>query len=152
MKNILNISWNVKPFAELTVFELYEILKLRSAIFVVEQNCVFQDIDELDKQAHHCMGTLDGELVAYSRLFDKAIIYDKASIGRVIIHTKVRKYGLGKKLMEVSIHFIEQLFGKQPLKIGAQFYLKRFYEGLGFQQTSDIYMEDDIPHIYMEKA
>ncbi len=152
MKNTLHISWIVKPFSELTVVELYEILKLRSAIFVVEQNCVFQDLDDLDKQAHHCMGMLDGELLAYSRLFDKSVIYDKASIGRVIINAKARKDGLGKKLMEVSIQFIEQLFGKQPLKIGAQFYLKRFYEGLGFQQTSDIYMEDDIPHIYMEKV
>ncbi len=152
MENKLNISWRVKPFEELTIHELYAILQLRTAIFVVEQNCVFQDMDGKDQQAYHCMGWLDDELVAYTRLFDKKLIYEQASIGRVVLTPKMRKFGLGKKLMEVSIHYCEQLFGKQTIKIGAQFYLKRFYESLGFQQISDIYVEDDILHIYMEKA
>jgi ElaA protein len=151
MENKLNISWNVKPFEELTVYELYAILQLRTAVFVVEQNCVFQDMDGKDQQAYHCMGWLDAELVAYTRLFDKNIIYEQASIGRVVLAPKMRKFGLGKELMEVSAHYCEQLFGKQTIKIGAQFYLKRFYESLGFQQISDIYVEDDILHIYMEK-
>lgn len=151
MENKLNISWSVKPFDELTIYELYAILQLRTSIFVVEQNCVFQDMDGKDQQAYHCMGWLEGELVAYTRLFDKNLIYEQASIGRVVLTPNMRRFGLGKKLMEVSIHYCEQLFGKQAIKIGAQFYLKRFYESLGFQQVSDIYVEDDILHIYMEK-
>lgn len=151
MENNLNISWNTKPFDELTTHELYAILQLRTAIFVVEQNCVFQDMDGKDQQAYHCMAWLDNELVAYTRLFDKNIVYDKASIGRVIVAQKMRKFGLGKQLMETSIQYCDELFGKQKIKIGAQFYLKRFYESLGFQQVSDIYVEDDILHIYMER-
>ncbi len=149
--NTLNITWTTKSFKELSVDELYEILQLRTAIFVVEQNCVFQDMDGKDQQAYHCMGWLNGELVAYARLFDKNTIYEQASIGRVIVAQPMRKFGVGKKLMQVAMAESERLFGKQALKIGAQFYLRRFYESLGFRQVSDIYVEDNIPHIYMER-
>ncbi|MCU0389704.1 MAG: GNAT family N-acetyltransferase [Thermoflexibacter sp.] len=152
MENKLNITWLTKPFVELTVDELYAILQLRSAIFVVEQNCVFQDMDGKDQQAYHCMGWLDNRLVAYSRLFDKKVTYEQASIGRVIVASEIRKFGIGKQLMQVAISESERLFGSQAIKIGAQFYLRRFYESLGFRQISEIYMEDNIPHVYMEKS
>lgn len=150
MNENLKINWTIKAFDELTNHELYKILQLRSAIFVVEQQCCYQDMDNKDFHAHHFMGWLGEELVAYTRLFDRGIAYEQeASIGRVIVANHARKYGLGRELMELSIQKVEQLFGIHTIKIGAQFYLKRFYESLGFQQISDVYMEDDIPHVYM---
>lgn len=151
MSKNLEINWVVKPFDDLTNKELYKILQLRNAVFIVEQQCCYQDMDGKDFDAHHLMGWIADELVACTRLFNKGVAYEQASIGRVIVAPHARKYGLGRELMERSIEQIALLFGKEPIKIGAQFYLKRFYESLGFQQISDIYMEDDIPHVYMIK-
>lgn len=142
--------WTIKSFKELTVNELYAILRLRSEIFVVEQHCVFQDMDNADQYAWHVMGfDEDGELVAYSRLFAPGVKFDLASIGRVVSSGKVRGQGVGRELMLQSIAGIEQLFGKVPVKIGAQQYLLKFYSSLGFEQSSEMYLEDDIPHIEM---
>jgi ElaA protein len=149
MPDQLNLTWAVKPFPQLTPHELYAILRLRSAVFVVEQNCVFLDLDNLDQPAHHCLGWHAGELVACTRLFGPGIAYPQASIGRVAVAGEVRRYGLGKKLMEVSIQACAQLFGPQPIQIGAQLYLKRFYEGFGFYQVGEMYLEDGIEHIHM---
>ena len=146
------LTWVVKPFETLNNRELYQILQLRSAIFVVEQACCYQDMDNKDFYAHHLMGWQGTDLVAYTRLFNRGIAYEEASIGRVVVAMHARKEGLGRELMERSLQQIEQLFGKQAIKIGAQFYLKRFYENLGFVQVSDVYLEDDIPHIYMIRA
>ena len=151
MNEEAQITWIVKTFDDLSNRELYKILQLRNAVFIVEQQCHYQDLDNKDFLAHHLMGWFGGELVAYTRLFDKGIIYEQASIGRVIVAVSARKDGLGRKLMDLSIQQINQLYGKQPIKIGAQFYLKRFYESFDFHQVSDIYIEDDIPHIYMIK-
>lgn len=143
------IQWTHKPFDELSPHELYAILRLRNEIFVVEQNCVFQDADNKDQLATHLMGWKDGALVAYTRLFQKEIMYPMASIGRVVTSSLVRGSGIGKDLMNQSIQLIYSIWGPQDIKIGAQFYLKKFYESLGFQQTSDIYLEDGIEHIEM---
>jgi len=145
-----NIQWVTKSFSDLTNKELYELLRLRSEVFVVEQNCVYLDIDNNDQKAHHTLGWLGKELVATTRLFDKNIIYDGyQSIGRVVTAKKYRRTGAGKILMNYSIQECERLFGKGPIKIGAQFYLKKFYTDFGFEQTGPIYLEDGIDHIPM---
>ncbi|QJB35006.1 GNAT family N-acetyltransferase [Chitinophaga oryzae] len=146
------MNWTIKAFEELTVQELYEALHLRSEIFVVEQQCAYQDLDYSDQKALHLMGrNADGQLVAYTRLFGPGIKYAEASIGRVITSQLARGTGVGRQLMEKSIAAVEEAYGKGPIKIGAQQYLHRFYTSLGFEQTSDTYMEDGIPHIEMVK-
>jgi ElaA protein len=146
------VSWQCKFFTELTNFELYKILQLRNEVFIVEQNCVYQDCDDKDLKAYHFMGWDDSKLVAYTRLLDKGISYsDAASIGRVITSPSVRGKNVGKELMTNSIAEVYRLFGKIPIRISAQFYLKRFYESFSFVQYSDVYMEDGIEHIGMKK-
>ena len=146
------ISWECKFFNDLTSLELYKILQLRNEVFIVEQNCAYQDCDNKDLKAYHFMGWDDSKLIAYTRLLDKGISYpDAASIGRVITSPSVRRKSLGKELMTNSINEIYQLFGNIPIKISAQLYLKRFYESFSFTQYSDAYMEDGILHIAMKK-
>ncbi len=149
--NTLKLTWLYKPFPELTPFELYAILRLRSEVFVVEQNCVFLDADNKDQIAHHLMGYNGDDLVAYTRLLDKDTAYKLMSIGRVVTSPNYRGAGIGKELMEESIQLCYQLFGKDYIKIGAQLYLQKFYESLGFKQSSEMYLEDDIEHIEMIK-
>jgi ElaA protein len=148
----MQIDWQLKTFDELTPQQLYAILQLRNEVFVVEQNCVFQDADNNDPYAWHLMGWHHNQLIAYTRLVPAGIIYDQASIGRVVTSPGVRHMGMGKILMQQSIETIYQLFGKVDIKIGAQLYLKKFYESFGFVQTSDVYIEDGIEHIYMLKS
>jgi ElaA protein len=145
----MNIKWIYKAFNQLTPHELYSILHLRNEVFVVEQNCVFQDADNKDQSAYHVMGWQDDHLAAYTRLVPEGIAYEESSIGRVVTSPKMRKTGLGKKLMLESIDILYTIWGKKSIKIGAQLYLKNFYESLGFQQTSSIYLEDGIEHIEM---
>ena len=143
------INWVTKTFNELSVQELYAILRLRSEVFVVEQNCVFQDMDNKDQSCYHLMGWENNVLVAYTRLVPPGISYEMASIGRVITSQSARGSGIGKLLMEKSIDEAQGLFGKTPIKIGAQLYLREFYQSLGFVQSSDVYDEDGIDHIEM---
>ena len=143
------MNWICKPFEELSPKELYAILQLRNEVFVVEQNCVFQDADDKDQPSWHLMAWSDDRLAGYTRLVPAGISYPETSIGRVVTFPKMRKSGIGKELMERSIQMIFQLWDKQPIRIGAQVYLKRFYESFGFQQCSNIYMEDNIEHIQM---
>jgi len=124
-------------------------LQLRSKVFVVEQNCVFLDLDDKDQQSWHVSGWQNEKLIAYTRLVPPSIGYPQPSIGRVVTSPSVRRTGAGRKLMQFSIEKIFSLFGKQPIKIGAQLYLKNFYESLGFQQSGDVYLEDGIEHIEM---
>lgn len=137
----------VKTFEELTVNELYEILKLRSEVFVVEQNCVYQDLDDVDQEAYHVYLKDEGKIVAYLRVVDKGKRLDEVSLGRVI--SLRRRRGLGTALMRAGIEVAKEKFGVKTIKIGAQAYAKPFYEGCGFQQISGEYLEDGIPHIYM---
>jgi ElaA protein len=144
------ITWVCKNFHELTPNELYAIIKLRNEVFVVEQNCVFQDADDKDQHCFHLTGISANKAVAaYARLVPADISYPYISIGRVITSPAYRKSGFGKALMKRAIEQCYRLFGKQPIKIGAQLYLKHFYEGFGFVQTSEMYLEDEIPHIEM---
>ncbi len=146
------LEWKIKPFEALTVHELYDILKLRSEIFVVEQNCVYLDLDGKDKLALHLFGEFDGEIVAHARLFKAGISFDNASIGRVTVAVKYRDRKWGHDLMREAIAGILSHFGESKITIGAQLYLKKFYENQGFVQTSEMYLEDDIPHIVMQRT
>lgn len=147
----MQIQWICKSFNELTSAELYAILRLRNEVFVVEQNCVFQDADNKDQQSMHLMGWINNELAAYTRLLNVGVAYDKVSIGRVVTSPTYRNSGIGKLLMAESIERCTALFGVQDIKIGAQLYLKKFYESFGFIQTSEVYDEDGIDHIEMIK-
>ncbi len=144
------LTWTCKPFDALTTHELYELLRLRSEVFVVEQACAFQDLDGSDARAWHLMGRdAPGQLVAYSRLFGAGVKYAEASIGRVVSAPSTRGQGLGQVLMAQSIAHCAQYFAGVPVRIGAQARLQRFYEGFGFVLASDIYDEDGIDHVEM---
>ena len=145
------LTFKIKRFNELSIQELYQLLQLRSEVFVVEQNCVYQDIDGKDEKAIHVLGLYDNEIVAYTRLFDKGYYFDEASIGRVVVSEKVRAKKWGHELMKVSIEVIEREFKTFNITISAQVYLKKFYETHKFKQTSEMYLEDDIPHIQMKR-
>ena len=153
MSSNSNLRWVTKSFTELNTNELYALLRLRSEVFVVEQKCIFLDVDNNDQKAFHTIGFIGDEVVATTRLFDKDIMYDGyQSIGRVVTATKHRGLSIGKALMQYSISECEKLFGKGPIKIGAQLYLKKFYNEQGFEQSGEVYIEDDIDHIPMVRA
>ena len=148
--------WMLKKFEDLEPHELYAILQLRNLVFAVEQNCVYPDLDNRDQASFHLMcwsvpASKDekASLLAYTRLLPPGLAYDEPSIGRVVTATAARKTGLGRELMNRSIAHIYTLYGKQPIKIGAQLYLLQFYQSLGFKQTSEIYLEDGIEHVEM---
>ncbi|MFH6934141.1 GNAT family N-acetyltransferase [Flavobacterium sp. FlaQc-30] len=145
----MELKWKIKPFEALNVNELYDLLKLRSEIFVVEQNCIYLDLDGKDKKALHLIGEYDNKIVAYVRLFDAGITFDNASIGRVVVDANYRDRKWGHDLMREAISAIKANFNKEKITIGAQLYLKKFYESHGFVQSSEMYLEDDIPHIEM---
>ena len=138
----------VKKFNELTVEELYAILRLRADVFVVEQNCAYQDLDGKDQDAYHVCFWENGQLIAYLRVIDKGKRLDEVSIGRVI--SIKRRQGVGSELMRAGIAVAKEKYGATKIKVGAQTYAKPFYEGSGFVQVSDEYDEDGIPHVYME--
>lgn len=146
------LKWNIKSFKDLSVDELYDLLRLRSEVFVVEQNCVYLDLDGKDKLALHLIGEFEGKIVAHSRLFKPGISFDNASIGRVAIAINYRDRKWGHDLIRESIAGIAHHFGESKITIGAQLYLKKFYESHGFVQTSEMYLEDDIPHIEMKRG
>lgn len=144
------IIWTCKKFNELSSAELYNILKLRSEVFVVEQNCVYLDADGKDASAYHLCGWLNNDLlVAYARLLPPGISYAEASIGRVVSHPAHRKDGYGKILMKKAIEKTTLLFDTHSIKIGAQQYLLKFYNSFGFRAIGEPYMEDGIPHVEM---
>ncbi|MGX7667905.1 GNAT family N-acetyltransferase [Flavobacterium pedocola] len=145
-------EFKIKPFAALSLNELYQILELRSEVFIVEQNCVYQDIDGKDEKALHVLGIHEGVLVAYARLFRPGAYFEQSSIGRVIVKPSYRDKKWGHDLMTEAIQGIETQFGESKITISAQLYLKKFYEGHGFVQTSEMYLEDDIPHIEMKRG
>ena len=146
------IKWQCKSFNELTTEELYKILQLRNEVFVVEQNCPYQDCDNKDLKSHHLTAWKDGQIVAYCRILPPGVSYpDAASIGRVVTSPFSRGQNLGKQLIAKSLENLYLLFGNVPVIIGAQLYLKKFYESFSFVQQGDIYLEDGIQHIAMEK-
>lgn len=146
----MTIHWELKKFNELTVQELYAIMRLRAEVFIVEQNCPYQDADGKDLKAYHLAGYDENrELVAFSRILPAGVSYEEVSVGRVVSSPKVRGTGAGRALMQQSLSEIGRLFGAVPVRIGAQLYLKAFYESFGFVMEGDEYMEDGIPHIIM---
>ena len=147
----MEIQWLLKKFSALTPYELYAVLQLRNEVFVVEQHCVFQDADNKDQESFHLLGYNNDLLIAYTRLVPPTVIYAEPSIGRVVTSPSARRTGMGKVLMQESINTVYRLFGPLPIKIGAQLYLKNFYESFGFLQTGEPYLEDGILHIYMLK-
>jgi ElaA protein len=139
-----------KTFENLSNLELYKILKLRQDVFMLEQNCLFPDIDGLDLKANHCFIKIENEIVAYTRIFDLSSIYEGyLCIGRVVSDSAFRTSGYGRKIMEYSIKSIYENYGHYPIKIGAQAYLENFYSSFGFKTTGEPYLEDDIWHIHM---
>jgi ElaA protein len=147
----MQLQWQLKKFDDLTAHELYNVLKLRSEVFVVEQNCVFLDMDDKDQSSWHLLGTYENELVVYVRIVPPGISYEEVSIGRVVSSPRHRGSGAGRVLMIKAIATVYELYGKQPIRIGAQLYLKNFYSSLGFEPQGDIYLEDGIEHVNMLK-
>lgn len=147
-----SIVWKIKPFSELCNEELYQILKIRQEVFIVEQTCYYLDADGYDQQAVHIWAEKEGEILAYSRVFEPGIKYKEASIGRVLTNPNYRKNNLGKILIRFSINAIEARFRTQSIRISAQDYLLRFYSEFGFQDTGKKYLEDDIPHTEMVRV
>jgi ElaA protein len=143
------MRWELSTFDELKPSALYGALTLRSLVFVVEQKCIFLDMDGKDPKCHHLLGFDAERVVAYTRLVPPGISYAEPSIGRVVTHPDVRRSGAGRELMRESIARTRALFGNLPIRIGAQRYLERFYGEFGFVVASEPYIEDDIPHIEM---
>ncbi|GAB5565143.1 MAG: GNAT family N-acetyltransferase [Winogradskyella sp.] len=139
----------VKTFNELTLSELYEVLQLRSEVFVVEQDCVYQDIDGKDQKSLHVIGFKDEKIVAYTRIFKAGDYFKEASIGRVVVKKNERHYKYGNTIMKASIEAIKSHYNTSDIRISAQCYLKTFYNNLGFKEVGDEYLEDGIPHINM---
>lgn len=146
---MMNIS--VKNFSQLTTVELYNLLQLRSEIFVVEQDCVYQDVDGKDQTALHVIGSKNDQIVAYTRIFAAGDYLDQASIGRVVVKVSERTHGYGGTIMKASIAAVEEYFNDKTIVLSAQTYLKRFYNSLEFKEIGEEYLEDGIPHIKMIK-
>ncbi|MGA1379680.1 MAG: GNAT family N-acetyltransferase [Chitinophagaceae bacterium] len=147
----MEIRWTLQQFSELTNSDLYELLKLRSAIFVVEQNCVFPDMDDKDYSSYHLCGWDNDKLVAYTRLLPPGLAYENCSIGRVVTAASVRRQGVGRLLMKKSIEACQQLFSSRDIEIGAQLYLEQFYGSFQFKREGEVYLEDGIDHIHMRR-
>tara|TARA_B110000008_G_scaffold255030_1_gene271390 strand:- start:12234 stop:12683 length:450 start_codon:yes stop_codon:yes gene_type:complete len=146
---LLKMIFKIKKFKELTIIELYSILQLRSEVFIVEQKCVYQDLDYKDDKAFHLIGIVNNEIIAYARIFNSGDYFSKPSIGRIVVKKEKRNFNYGYKLVEYSISFIINNFLDKTIIISAQKYLIKFYNSLGFIQQGEDYLEDGIPHIKM---
>lgn len=149
--DINNLDIRLKSFDQLTIHELYALLQLRSEVFVVEQDCVYQDIDGKDNRALHVLGFENNILVAYTRCFAPGIYFDEAAIGRVVVKNSVRGKAYGHEILKASINAVETNYSTTTIKLSAQTYLTKFYETHGFRQIGEGYLEDGIPHIAMVK-
>lgn len=145
----MTIQFRIKTFNKLTLSELYAIMDLRSRVFVVEQNCVYQDLDNKDQKALHLIGETENKIVAYSRLFKPGDYFDLACIGRVVIDADYRDKKWGHLLIQEGIKGVLKHYNETKIKISAQLYLKKFYESNGFVAHGEVYLEDDIDHIEM---
>lgn len=143
------LSWTLKPFDRLSAEELYEALSLRARVFVVEQQCAYTDPDGKDQAAFHLLGSQRGKLVAYARLFAPGAYFREAAIGRIVTAPEVRGTGAGKALVTKALELTQRLYGEGAVRIGAQRYLEKFYEGFGFRAEGEGYLEDGIPHVEM---
>ena len=143
------MEFKVKSFSELNSLEMYQLLQLRSDVFVIEQHCIYKDMDDKDQSCYHLIGVEGGNVVAYSRLVPPGISYENASIGRVCTAKSVRMEGYGMVLMEEAIKHCRLLWPISCITISAQAYLEKFYMKFGFLTVSEPYLEDDIPHVKM---
>lgn len=143
------LEYSIKTYQELSRDELYILLQLRAAVFVVEQDCAYQDVDGKDHKALHVLGYKDGQMVAYTRIFPPGAYFKDASIGRVVVHKEERAHKYGYELMDVSMQAVFNRFEVSEIKISAQVYLKNFYNNLNFEIVGEEYLEDGIPHIEM---
>lgn len=143
------MKWEIKKYTELNVDELYTMLQLRSEVFVVEQDCVYQDIDGKDQIALHVLGYYEDELIAYARIFHKGDYFKEASIGRIIVKETYRSKDVGHRLLDYAINFIQFTLNEKNIRISAQKYLISFYQKHGFLVDGEGYLEDGIPHINM---
>ena len=146
------IQWDIKTFQELVLSQLYELLKLRVDVFVVEQRCAYPELDEYDRheETRHLMGRDESsDLVAYARLLPPGLRYSEVNLGRVVVKSESRRQGIGHKLLQIAVQEISCCWPRSPIKISAQDYLQAFYEQYGFTRESEVYLEDGIPHIEM---
>lgn len=142
----------IRTFDDLNTLELYDLLQLRSEVFVVEQNCVYQDIDGKDSKALHILGYKKENLVAYTRCFKPGDYFKDASIGRVVVKEQERQHHYGNVIMKASIEAVKTHYNETCIEISAQTYLKHFYNALDFYEFGKEYLEDDIPHIKMKRS
>lgn len=142
---------DVKSFEELTKKELYDLLALRAEVFVVEQNCAYQDVDGKDPEALHILGSKDEHLVAYARVFKPGVYFKEASIGRIVVKNSHRTLGYGQQIVLASEEAIKNCFHTNNIKLSAQTYLKKFYSDMGYMSVGEEYLEDGIPHLAMVK-
>ena len=147
----MSITWQLELFADLSNDELYALLRLRSEVFVVEQNCVFLDMDNKDQHCLHLLGWQNNQLAACARIVPAGISFAEASVGRVVTAPFARGIGLGRELMQTAMDKLYHLYGRVPVYIGAQQHLQMFYASLGFEATGQPYDEDGIMHIEMLK-
>ncbi len=145
------LKTKIKTFKELTTQELYDVLQIRAEIFVVEQDCVYQDLDGKDQKALHILGYKSGKMVAYTRVFKPGDYFKEASIGRVVVKENERQHKYGYAIMKASIEAIKNHYNETAIRISAQTYLRRFYSNLEFKEVGEEYLEDGIPHIHMIK-
>lgn len=146
------LNWLVKSFADLSAKEMYQVLKLRQDVFMIEQNCLYADIDDKDEYAFHVLGKLDNEVAAYTRVFAEGkYMHAYCSFGRVVTSSKLRGQGKGHELIRQTLKFINKHYPNVPCKISAQAHLESFYQQYGFLKEGDGYLEDNIPHIAMFK-
>jgi ElaA protein len=144
-----NVTWTTKYFNDITALEYHQILALRISIFVVEQDCPYQEVDDKDIHSYHVFGTMDKKVVAVARIVESGISYDEISIGRVAVAMDFRGSNIANDLMTATIGFIDENLGKQAIRISAQEHLTSFYTRFGFKPVSEMYLEDDIPHVEM---
>ncbi|WP_204498722.1 GNAT family N-acetyltransferase [Aquibacillus albus] len=143
------MEWHLKTFDELSTIELYKILKARVDVFVVEQHCPYPEVDNHDQASSHLFLEENGEIIAYARLIPENNIYEEASIGRVLVNEKYRSQGYARTLMNKSIDILKQEWHVEKIKIHGQEYLRNFYGSFGFKEISEVYLEDNIPHVDM---
>ena len=144
------MEFQIKTFSELTTAELYELIRLRAEVFVVEQDCVYLDLDNLDQQAWHIIGTENGEILAYARILKPGDYYREAMLGRIVTAKKARGKNYGRAIVKRGIEEINKLYPESNIRIMAQSYLVKFYQAFGFIVASEEFLEDGIPHIEMQ--
>ncbi|WP_461615207.1 GNAT family N-acetyltransferase [Clostridium sp. Marseille-QA1073] len=143
------MTWKLKKFEELTTLELHNIVRERINVFVVEQNCIYEELDGLDLKSYHLFKEENNNVIAYLRIIPKGLVYDEVAIGRVLTVKEHRGKGTFAELMEKAINFIENELNEKSIKISAQEYLRKAYGKFGFKEVSEVYLDVNIPHVEM---